>query len=343
MNFTEPPSNLSRAILHWNLNVTTAEILGNPLHITLLVLHGLQGAIAIVANLFTIIAVIKFRFLWEDNACRFVASLSCADLLAGIAVVSDIILNSIDTQPSVFIHLCRFKLLLHFLSILGNLYNILFVMVNRFIYIHIPLRYYSIVTQRKTSIVIVVLWVAIFIQMSVLLIMNKMVNVNMPCNILYVVGNSSRNVLIIQAFTIICIVSPCHATILWTAEQQRKNEPHISNFPAETRSQQIAKIKQRTMAWTVGIISAVFILSYVPVMIFNMVVAKLSLSTKKSFAVVLCNRILKIILWTQSMANPFIYSWRIKPFRRAYAKLLLSRQNKVAPKQVALQAIFNGN
>ena len=79
---------------HGNMShLTEAEILGFTVNVTLLVIHGLQGCIAIITNLITIIAVAKYTFLNEEATSRFVVSLATADLLAGLTAFIEIALE----------------------------------------------------------------------------------------------------------------------------------------------------------------------------------------------------------------------------------------------------------
>ena len=282
--------------------------------------------------MFTIIAVCKFSFLREDCTCRFVASLACADLIAGIAVLSDILLSYIEIQSSVYVHLCKFKVCLHYAAVTGNLYNILSVTIDRIIYIHRPLRYISIVTEFRTSVSLIVLWVAIIVQVSMLLIFNPTINPYKPCTIPSGnFGQGSRHIMMMQLGVIALIVIPCQVTILWTAGKLARDEPHVTHYAEEHRPQQLERLRQRKMARTLAIISGLFLLCNIPVLTFHMIISKVYPSARKSFSVIISIRILKIILWMQSIINPFIYSWRNKSFRQAYRKLLPIRPTQVTP------------
>ncbi len=338
MSFTAGASNISglgsEGIHHGNYLNTMgqSEILGMTLHTTLVSIHALQGLAIILVNLVTITAICKFSFLREDCTCRFVASLACSDLLAGLAIVSVIITHNVEAPA--FTHLCRLNVFLNYVSILGNHYNILFVTIEKFIYIVRPLRYVSIVTQFRTSVAIVALWCAAIIQVSVALVFHQ--TIRKPCNLVKLFRNSAYYyIMLVQSSVIIFIVIACNVKILWTAEQLRRTEPHISNIGEARRTQHMEELRRRRMAQTMAIISGVFLLCYVPVITFNMVIANLSPAQRRSYGIVLCMRILKIFLWMQSLVNPFIFAWRNKSFRRAFKELLPTKVNRVEPQQSA--------
>ena len=324
---------------NYTINVTQAEILGYTLHTTLQVVHGLQGLVAIIANLFTIIAVCKFYFLREDCACRFVASLACADLLAGIVVLFNI--TAISTTKSQFsIPLCNIKLFLVFMCLLGNAYNILFITIERFIYIIKPLRYSSIVTQHRTSLSIVALWSAVFIHVLVLYIFGSAIDPSSPCVFFGVLGNASRTIMYIELSIIVAVLIVCQTIILLTAKKLNRTEPHISHFAPSLQPQQIERLRQRKMAGTIAVVIGTFLVCYIPATIFNILFSKLY-SGQWSFTMLLCSRCLKMVLWMQSLVNPFIYGWRNKSFHRAYRKLLGMKPNHVEPHPVTSNIELN--
>ncbi len=314
---------------NYTINLTQAEILGLPVHVTLLTLHGLQGLVAIVVNLFTIIAVYKFHYLREDCACRFVASLACADLLAGVAVFVDITLSNVTAGPSVTIALCRMLLFLHFVSIFGNAYNILCITIERFIYIIKPLRYPSIVTQYRTSVIIPTLWSAIITYVIVLHFFGSSIEPDKPCQFFQVLNTTNRTIVVIQFVLIFSIVIPCHVKIIQTVQRLRRNDPHLSHLPPDQQTPN-EQIRQRKMAITMSLVLGTFLFCYIPGLIYNIVISNVY-RPPWSFTILLCQRIFRMVLWIQTLSNAFIYGWRNKLFRRAYRKLLHLTPNQVDP------------
>ncbi len=212
----------------------------------------------------------------------------------------------------------------------NNCYNILFIGIERFIYILKPLRYASIVTEFRTSVAILALWAAIFAHISILLIFGTSFNASTPCKFFEVLGIVCSSIVVSQFFLIAIVLIPCHTKILQTVVKLRKTEPHVSNFTPERQPQQIEKMRQRKMARTMTLVLVIFLFCYLLGISYNMIVAKLY-KPPQPLIILLFKRISKMILWVQSLINPGIYGWKNKAFRRAYKKLLGIKPNDVHP------------
>ncbi len=311
---------------------TQAEILGFTVNTTLLVIQGLQGCIAIITNLITIVAVAKYTFLNEEPASRFVVSLGCADLLAGLAAFIEVTLDSDPKLDSTLWYiLCTTKWCLTFFSFLGNIFNSLFVTVDRLIYIILPMRYVSIVTTFRASMSILCLWSVVALHTILLVTFNYDAVMNMkPCLIVGDVSKMWVYILITEYSLIVFgIIIPCYFKIILTIRHLSQTEPHLSHYPPDQQENQRQKIKQRKMAATMGWVLGTFIICNIIPMIFN-IVGQIFDFDWFSFKAMLSFKIAKLIFWTQSMLNMFIYGWKNKTFRKAYKKLFhISEANDV--------------
>ena len=216
------------------------------------------------------------------------------------------------------------------MCLLGNCYNILFITIERFIYIIKPLRYHSIVTQLRTSVSIVALWSAVFLHVLVIYIFGSTILRSTPCQFFAIISNASRTTIVIELSIVLAVLILCQTKILLTAKNLKRMEPHISHFAPARQPPQIEQLRQRKMAGTMAIVIGTFLVCYAPGAIYNMVLSKLY-HGQWSFTMLLWVRILMIVLWMQSLVNPFIYGWRNKSFRRAYRKLLGMKPNHVEP------------
>ena len=314
-----------------NINSTTVseqDILTPAVDIIFMILYGLQGSIAIGANLLSIIAVCKFDFLREDCACRFVASLALADFVAGIGAYISIAGSAMSTAHSSWSLICEVELFLQILSVLGNVYNILCVTIDRLIYIIRPLRYISIVTEFRTQVAIYSVWSAIVIQTVLLIVFDVSVN-EKRCTVRDASSDTGYHLILAQIGGITClIIVPCYIVIMWTSDRLKKTEPHVTHFAPELQAEQIEKLKQRKMAKTMGLVLGTFILCYALPLIYRGVVFKLY-TAPLPLRFLVGERISKLIFWFQFMANPFIYGWRNKAFSKAYRKLLGLKPSQV--------------
>ncbi len=60
---------------------TEIEILGPPVFWIFSSLTAVQGIVSVFGNFITLVAIYKSQELLENNACKFIASLTCADFL----------------------------------------------------------------------------------------------------------------------------------------------------------------------------------------------------------------------------------------------------------------------
>ncbi len=146
------------------------EILGPTLVWTYIGLRTLQGIFAMVGNLITIIAVLKFEFLRENSACRIVAALAIADFFGGFNSLLGIFVRQLFSSVTVLKAICYVRAyLVQMLSLYGNVYFNLLITIDRYIFITRPLRYFTIVTPQRALRAISIAWTLIFLQ-SVLML-----------------------------------------------------------------------------------------------------------------------------------------------------------------------------
>ena len=311
--FTANTTNLSDAQPQ---NLSEEDILGYTLTTTYLTMRGLQGFIAIVANLLTIIAVCKYEFLWEECTSRFVLSLACADLIGGVMAFFEISRIMIAAAESILAKLCYIGLFLGQLSGCGNFYNILLISIDRYIYIIKPLRYCSIVTPLRTSIAIIILWCFIISQSVLLLVFVIYGTIDEACT-----PHAALPIVLPQVFIVTATVVPCYVGIMLTVQKLTKSEPHLSCFAQDLQEQQKEKLKQRKMAKTMAYVLGSFLFCFYFPMVYNIVISNLY-TPPFPFGIVITRKISQLILWLQNLINPFIYGWKNQQFRKAFRKLL---------------------
>ena len=291
------------------------DILGFPLSITSLTIRGLQGFIAIVVNMATILAVYKYEFLWEECTSRFVLSLAFADLFGGVTAFFEISRTALEMAGTKLILLCYVELFLNLVSGVGNFFNILFVTIDRHIYITRPLRYRSIVTPFRTSMAIIILWCLIICQITLIVVFPISSMIEKKCT-LY----PALPFIMPQVFIVTALVVPCYVHIMLTVHKLTKAEPHLSCYPQDLQAQQKENLKQRNMAKTMAYVLTPFLFCYYFTTMYNIVFGTLY-KPPFSFGIVVGKKISMIIFWLQNLINPFIYGWKNQHFRKAYRKL----------------------
>ncbi len=320
MNFSEQ----DRLVLAGNLNnflnrssriLSEEDILGDPLSKTYECILGIQGFVIILANLLTIISVCRYEFLWEDCSSRFILSLACSDLLAGIRAFVEISRMTTRIDGSLWSSLCYIELYLWLVSSCGNYYNILLVALDRYISITRPLRYHAIVTPFRTTIAIVVVWCVIIGENILQIVFAIYGTIDGICTL-----RAALPAFFLNVFLLTAIVVPCYVKIIFTVRRLKKSEPHLTCFPAESQTQQREKLKQRKMTKTMAYVLGPFLLCFYSTLIYNAVISNLY-KPPLPFGILLIRKISIIVFWVQSLINPFVYGWHNQSFKKAYRKL----------------------
>ncbi len=300
------------------------EILGATVFYTYQSLIAIQGTLAVVGNLITLIAVYKYDFLWENNACRFIASLALADFLSGVQVFTAIARNTTKVL-FIFHSLCKVDIFFIFLGHLGNIYSYLLLTIDRLIYIECPLRYISIVTQRRTLRAIIVIWIASIIQASSLVVWeseaNEMHSCSFSTDTVFRRGGKEFG-LILTFFLAFCVLAPIYGKIACTSWKLMKTDPHLSNFPPDDRTKQRKKLQERKMTLTIGVVFGVYLLCNIPLTVYFAVISNIY-AQPYPFWVLLVYRLMTFVFRLQSVLNPLIYALKNRMLRAAYRKMFL--------------------
>ncbi len=214
------------------------------------------------------------------------------------------------------------KMFLNIVAGMGNVYNLLLTTIDRFIYIIKPMRYFSIVTNRRTMAAIITVWTIAIPQAVLILAFGENVNQNIACKIGSILTKVGFLLLPVQMVLImVLIIVPLYGKIGYTSWKLSKSEPDLCHFPAETRAQQRAKLQERKMIKTIGLVLITYFLCYMTTSIYGMMVVMLH-EPPYPFGILLGNRIVRVIYQMQSIVNPFLIGWKDKKFRKAYKKLL---------------------
>ena len=306
---------------HMHMPPSEEEILGPAVVWTYLIIRAIQGVLAILGNLLTIVVVSWYDTLKENGTCRTVASLALADMFAGIGPFTAIARYTISKSSALSL-ICCLENFFELLAAFGNVYNILLATIDRYIYIAKPLRYISIVTPRRASVAILMVWIMAIVQTSLIIAWDSDVSEWVPCkwsNVSYKIGVYLS---LLQLWVItFCIIIPVYGKIGCITWHLQKNEPHISNYPPENQSQQKKKLQERKMVTTIGLVLGVYLTCYIPRSLFDLSTTLL-FDTPLPFGILLGYRMLNVVYKMQSVLNPFIYGWKNKMFQRAYLKML---------------------
>jgi len=115
-----------------------------------------------VGNVFVLISLKNVKKL-KHTTKMFICSLSIADLLVGCILIP-LRLNEVFYAPwTRTVRWCELAVSVNVLNISASTFNLMAIIIDRYIYLKSPLHYDRIVTQRRSMIVIVTLWVTVFV------------------------------------------------------------------------------------------------------------------------------------------------------------------------------------
>ena len=247
----------------------------------------------------------------------------------GVAAFVHITRSVVTTGTIQGVLLCYVELFLSMLSGYGNLYTILYVTIDRYIYITRALRYDSIMTKSRAIIAIIILWCVNAFQIIMQLGFALSITIDGPCKMKGVLQFAFPQILVVT----FGVVLPCNVKIMLTVRRMNQTEPHLSCYAPELQAQQREKLKERKMAKTMAyILIPYFVCNYLPTLyptIYNMLI-----NDPLSLTNIVGLRVCALIYWVQTLSNPFVYGYKNLEFRQAYKKLFWSKHNRVDPMHV---------
>ena len=243
-------------------------------------LRLIQGFISLSVNMLTIVVILKFPELRRSCTNYFVASLAIADALSGILTFIQIgTMFIFHPHTHSWISACNFELFINLISTFGNLYGMLSITVDRFIYIQWPLNYYSIVTPARSLLALFCIWAFIILQVLLSLVFGSKLTYGMPCrysitlvSTLYTVQISVQFYAITVIIVMIYILIGLLATKL--ARQVGNLEPHNENIESNKKAK-----KERKTIKVMAMVLGVYLGSYLPTAIYHPIVATMPQTT----------------------------------------------------------------
>ncbi|XP_016147968.1 beta-2 adrenergic receptor-like [Sinocyclocheilus grahami] len=307
-------------------------------------------------NLLTLAVVVGTKHFHTPQG-YLKASLAVADLAVGIFVVpvsvyaevSLIIYNSMpewtarnsQTTP---LHPCNFIGPVFAGCTLVSITTIFLLTIERSIAVLRPLHKESVITKKRTSILIVFSWMgSFFLAVSPLVFSDEIALEYNPCSRMcnYAFGSAdfpsqAWNILLLFPafdFTLLVGTIVINVISLTTIRQHSKRRKHL----AETESQSSTKptFSDIKAAKTIGTLTLAFTASFTPIAVF--VVGNVLGNEWCNFAFFAF-----WILTSNSCCNVIIYGVRDQKFRSRAYQLLISAQLNTAPKKTEYENTVNG-
>ena len=198
----------------------------------------------------------------------------------------------------------------------GNLLSILYISVDRYIYIAYPLRYDTLITQTKTFIVLAITWAYFIFAIPLIMAFTHHLEVGITC----------KYVLFLHPIVYYCFFTPellilivltigFYIAIARIAHKQ-SNAIAASTVPV-TSVGTLASQKSKKIAKMLGAILGVYLLTIMPQYIMTLLIG-----SKKSEFFLKMEKVTVLIYWANTWVNPIIYVLKVKEFQSPLKKLL---------------------
>ena len=314
MNHTVPTINASsntRSVIRcpqasnftWDLNETTLPSIVIP--ITLIAAFAV-----IILNALVVLAFQKKREL-KKTSTILLSSMAITDLLVGaISMPLNIAANILISHRLIYSGFCTLRLATEFSMftfILSSLYHLTFIAWERYVAIRKWIDYKVTVTRDRMKNLVIMAWMlAAFTSFPPLLML--VVGVDQKITEIWHIGES-----VVGAS---CLIAIGYFYIMVYLGVRKREITQISQVTALVKAKQEIKV-----AKTTGLITASLILSFVPVIVIGALPDVFPvLRTSKAFLIA------ETLVQLNSLANPLIYFYRDRRFRKAVLELLRIRK-----------------
>lgn len=274
--------------------------------VILICLYGLSSAFCLFGNAVVLLAIFQTTTL-QTMSNFLIASLALADVSVGLfmnpILIAKVALDRWQGQ--------------HWLSMLADFmwiqtttstaFNLCAVSVDRYVAITAVFKYHRVMTRRKCTIALAMIWVSSFIFGSVRLFISdqtKLPRLWISTTVLTV---------IIPLF----LIAFCYLRIYRAAKAQCEKIARRKVTAEEAR----LSAKNRKAAWTAAIIIALFVIMWIP----SFVASCIELFTQDS-----CKKLridfawfwLAFLCFTSSSVNPWVYTIRVPEFKNTLRRIL---------------------
>ena len=301
-----------------------------PTNIIMICIASLIMFGIIFGNMLTIIAVCKYETL-KKVGNSFIVSLATADLVVGVSVLTLYIVDNLNYFAAGMIF-CIIFLSNDVMCCTASILNITCISIDRYIAITDPLRYTTRITPKVAGSLICCIWVISAFIAYVPVIINGILErryiypVNNTCTIDY--SNPTLLVTSTVSFFMPCLLMLSAYGMIFKVARKQEAQVHemaqvANTIHGQTTSSRASVRKSNKAAKTLGLITGIFLICYMP--FFTVAVTQYFHSDMiRNMPISLWNFIL-FLTYTNSMLNPIIYTLCNDSFRKAFAKILCKR------------------
>ncbi|KAJ8370377.1 hypothetical protein SKAU_G00104050 [Synaphobranchus kaupii] len=257
-----------------------------------------------LGNLLVVWAVFMNRSLRQPTFC-FVGSLAVADFLVGAVAIPVAIL--VDGKISSFYGCLFFSCVLLVLT-QSSVLSMLAIAVDRYLRVHIPFRYKSIVTQRRSWVAVALCWfLACILGFTPFLGWHKPKKESQN-------SYGFRDVIDMSYMIYFnffgCILAPLVAMILLYGHLFWSIRKHLQDNTASSRECSAYYLKERNLAQSLALVLILFAICWLPLHAMNCIYYFDGKNQLFYVGILLSH--------AHSALNPIVYAFKIRKFQNAY-------------------------
>lgn len=296
------------------------------LSITSATFCSLLAVTAVTGNVLILLAVIidpnrnlrsPFNFL--------VANLAAADLIVGCVALPmsvDFYIRESLTEKITLLPRDDVRRVSSFISTTASLFSLAALTVDRFIAITDPLKYKIKLTTKRAAIISFVLWI---------------VSIGFPF-LYFKVGYLKyqfvfANTAVVATFSVMCLT---YTKVFKSFKKQVKNWDSLHDGRDSDNRLKMRAIKwEKKITKTFIIMLALFISCFLPSLLLIYVIS--FCGSCNCIFIHWARDLNYILIMANSSMNPFVFAWRLQPYRKAFSKILTSGKVVTKLRSVSLQ------
>ena len=290
-------------------------------YIFFLVFREFEALAAVIGNTITIFIVLKYEFL-RTNTNYLIVSLAIAD----VNTIWNAIFGPLTDGPwfdcnadwQIF---CVLRLFMETINSAGNLYSILLISIDRFLYISYPLRYEIFVTRARVVWTLVGVWVWVVLNAMLIIPYYNIDGHTRLCATSAVVPSIIETAFYLPGFAIVSTITAAMYSRIAYIAYRRSRDCAGTSSGVSNRSNKILRM--------LSLVLGLYFLLWLPALVMFSF-----LSADSPGWLVELYHMVALLWFVNSWINPFIYAWHSSEFRRGFRKFF-GMKNFVDPIQVS--------
>ena len=321
------PENRTNFMINGSENANATEMATTPISFlhAYIAVRIFLGILAISGNSLTLTAIWKFENL-RNPTNNLIASLAVADVLGGC--VSFFLLTTHLLQDSrLWIPICTMGETLNLIATTGNILNIFWITIDRYLYIVHPFTHSRWATERNSWVVIGFSWGWVISLNIIAMLSTSKLKQGYPCRFAAMLPPKVFISLhVSQLLIVTLVVIALYLRIAYTAWTLRHpTTPNVQNDQPPGDQEETSSARQGwKITKMVAMVLGIFLLS-----VFCGTAIQFVNNLTSRGAVIFLDRSLSILWWTNCWANPLVYAWQSEDIRKAFRKLLGLNSNSV--------------